>query len=111
MKNKQNIKQLLASTLPKKKPTISVIVATYNQEKFVGRCMRSLIDQTLPLSSYEIIVVNDGSTDNTLKSLEPFKNSIKLINNKKNKGLAFSVNRGILRCSQYLTTRDLASLP
>ena len=44
---------------------ISVIVATYNQEKFIGRCLRSLLHQTLPHSDYEIVVINDGSSDKT----------------------------------------------
>ena len=43
------------------KPLISVIVAAYNQEKFIGRCLRSLIDQTLSRDLYEIIVIDDGS--------------------------------------------------
>ena len=45
---------------------------------------------------YEIIVVNDGSTDRTRFVAEMFKDEIKIINNKKNKGLPFSINEGIL---------------
>ena len=55
-----------------KEPLVSVIVAAYNQEKFIGRCLRSLLDQTLPKDSYEIIVVNDGSTDRTSYALDLF---------------------------------------
>ena len=47
------------------KPIISVIVPTFNQEKYLGRCLRSLIDQSLKRTDYEIIVVNDGSSDKT----------------------------------------------
>ena len=77
------------------KTTVSVVVPVYNQELFIGRCLRSLLDQTLDKESYEIIVVNDCSKDNTLPILEKFKNKIKLINNKKNMGLPDSLNRGI----------------
>ena len=42
-------------------PFISVLVATYNHEKYIGRCLRSLIQQNFPSSRYEIIVIDDGS--------------------------------------------------
>lgn len=44
---------------------ISVIVPTYNEEKMIGRCLRSLNEQTLPRSEYEIIVVDGNSKDRT----------------------------------------------
>ena len=47
-----------------KSPMVSVIVAAYNQEVYIGRCMRSLLNQTLSQDKYEIIVVDDGSDDN-----------------------------------------------
>ena len=47
---------------------ISIIVPVYNTEKFLQRCLDSLTDQTL--KDIEIICVNDGSTDNSLKILE-----------------------------------------
>ena len=42
---------------------ISIIVPVYNGEKYIGRCLRSLLNQTYGKEKYEIIVVNDGSTD------------------------------------------------
>ncbi|MFM8504503.1 MAG: glycosyltransferase, partial [Acidimicrobiaceae bacterium] len=44
-------------------PVISVIVASYNQEKYISRCLRSLISQTISRDKFEIVVINDGSTD------------------------------------------------
>ena len=44
---------------------ISVIVPVLNREKYIGRCLRSLLSQTIGKSSFEIIVVNDGSTYST----------------------------------------------
>ena len=78
---------------------VSVIVAVYNQERFIGRCLRSLLHQTLPHSAYEIIVVNDGSTDKTGYALElfcdPSDSVVRVLTNKENLGLPASLNRGI----------------
>ena len=75
---------------------ISVLVPVYNQEKYIGRCLRSLLDQNLDSKDYEIILINDGSDDRSLYALNLFKgNNIKLINNVNNKGLPYSLNKGI----------------
>ena len=47
---------------------ISVVIPVYNQEKYIERCLRSVINQNIEKNLYEIVVVNDGSTDNTLKN-------------------------------------------
>jgi glycosyltransferase involved in cell wall biosynthesis len=82
------------------KPDVSVIVAAYNQERFIGRCLRSLLHQTIPLAQYEVIVVDDGSTDRTAYALEQFcvprgEETIKVLTNEKNMGLPAALNRGI----------------
>ncbi len=90
-----------------KKPLVSVIVAAYNQERFIGRCLRSLLDQTMPLGSYEIIVVNDGSTDRTSYALELFHDAIRVVTNRRNLGLPASLNRGVaLANAPYLVRVD-----
>ena len=72
---------------------VSFYVAAYNAERTISRCLNSIIDQSIkPL---EIIVINDGSIDNTLKILTNFKKNIKIINNSKNLGLAQSRNIAI----------------
>ena len=86
---------------------VSVIVAAYNQEKFIGRCLRSLLHQTLPHEAYEIIVVNDGSTDRTPYALELFHDAIRTITNEENLGLPASINRGIEASrGQYIVRVD-----
>jgi len=74
---------------------ISVVIAVYNNDKYIARSIRSALNQSLDKSKYEVIVINDGSTDNTAKILEYFSDQIKLITLKKNKGLAFARNEGI----------------
>ena len=74
---------------------ISVIVPVFEGERFIGRCLRSLLHQTLDRKKYKIIVINDGSTDRTSYALELFKEDIKIIDNKKNLGLPISLNKGI----------------
>jgi glycosyltransferase involved in cell wall biosynthesis len=80
-------------------PKISVIVAAYNQERFIGRCLRSLLHQTLAHIEYEIIAVDDGSMDKTSYALElfcdPLESVVKVIKNEKNLGLPASLNRAI----------------
>lgn len=78
-----------------KMPIISVLVTAYNIEKYIGRCIRSLLNQTMPRDNYEIIVVNDCSFDRTLFALEVFESDIQLLNNPKRMGLPKSLNKGI----------------
>ena len=76
-------------------PTVSLVVAVRNQEKYIGRCIRSILNQTYPRGDFEVIVVNDASTDQTKFALELFDNEIRLINNEQRKGLPGSLNVGI----------------
>src|SRR5690625_3095089 len=73
-------------------PKVSLIVAAYNIEKYIKKCLQSLINQTL--LNIEIIVVNDGSTDNTLKEInrmEEVDDRIKIIN---------QTNKGVMRARE-----------
>ena len=74
---------------------ITIIVAAYNQEKYIGRCIRSLLSQNFPKSSYEIIIINDGSSDNTSTVIDLFREDLLIINNQTNCGLPSSLNKGI----------------
>ena len=76
-------------------PLISVIVPVYNVEKYLKQCLDSILVQTF--SNIEIICVNDGSTDNSRKILEEYKNKdsrIKIVD-KKNGGLSSARNAGM----------------
>lgn len=71
---------------------LSVIVPAYNCEKYVSRCIESILSQTG--AKIEIIVVNDGSTDNTLDVLKNFGDEIKLITIE-NSGVSTARNVGL----------------
>ena len=72
-------------------PSVSVVVSCFNYERYVGSCVRSVLDQTLqPL---EVIVVNDGSTDGSAAVLAGFGNRITVIE-QPNSGLVPARNRG-----------------
>lgn len=72
-------------------PLISVVIPTYQHAETVGACIDSILAQTYP--NIEIIVVNDGSTDNTEQVLEPYHDKITLIN-QENQGSNPARNRG-----------------
>ena len=69
---------------------ISVIVPIYNASKFLDKCLKSLINQTY--KDLEIILINDGSTDNSLEICQSFEDErIKFID-EENKGVSFARN-------------------
>ena len=76
---------------------VTLCIPSFNRCHFLGRAIRSAINQTFARDKYEIIVIDDGSTDRTDIILETFKNDIKIIKNKKNIGLSRSLNKAILK--------------
>ncbi len=73
-------------------PTISVIIPTYNCEQYIAQAIESVLAQKD--CEYEIIVIDDGSTDRTGDILEPYNQEIRYIK-QKNQGVAAARNRGI----------------
>ncbi len=74
---------------------VSIIVPAYNAELYIGRCLRSLLKQTLDVDNYEIIVINDCSTDNTKQVISPFIGDINYLENNRKLGLPQTLNTGI----------------
>ena len=64
-------------------PTISIIIPAHNQERYIGRCLRSVLNQTYARDNYEIIVIDDASSDRTDYALELFESEIVLIRNRR----------------------------
>jgi len=76
-------------------PFFSIIIPVYNCEKTIEETLESVLNQTI--SDYEIIIINDFSSDNTMEIVEKYKdklNEIKVISNFKNLGVAESRNIG-----------------
>ena len=62
-------------------PYVSLIIAARNEEKNIGNCIQSIINQTYPQNKFEVIVTNDYSSDNTVSIIESFKKlNISVIN-------------------------------
>ena len=75
-------------------PLISIIVPAYNVEKYIKACLDSIIIQTY--SNFEVIVINDGSTDQTEKILNEYESNPKIrIFSQKNGGLSAARNQGL----------------
>ena len=74
----------------------SIIITCYNREKFISKCIRSALSQRIvDRSKFEVIVVDDGSNDQSMKLINEFDSMIKILKNKKNLGLSISRNKGI----------------
>jgi len=85
-----------ASPSPATPARISVIIPNYNHARFLPRALSAFLRQSLPPA--EIIVVNDGSTDNSLEVLTGFARQhpvIRVVNNDRNLGVVGSMNRGL----------------
>lgn len=87
--------------------TVSIIVPIYNTEKYLGKCVNSILKQTY--ENLEVILVNDGSPDNALESCREYESSdsrVKVIN-KENGGLSSARNAGLDICTgEYIAFVD-----
>lgn len=79
------------------RPFVSVLIDTYNHEKFIGQAIASVLEQDFPASDREIIVVDDGSTDGTPEMVKKFEPLVRL-QRKQNGGQASAFNFGIPQC-------------
>lgn len=83
-------------------PAITIIVAAFNAEKYISRCIESIIDQSI--TNYELLIINDGSTDNTKDIIEYYQKKHPRIRSiyQQNQGVAISRQRGLdLATGQY----------
>lgn len=73
-------------------PKVSVVIPAYNEERFIGKTLSSILESGFPC---EVIVVDDGSTDRTPKILESFGGRIKVVRHPVNRGKGAAVASGI----------------
>ena len=79
---------------------LSIIIPTYNEERTVIEILKKIKNNSQDLCKYEVIVIDDGSTDQSRKLLENNKHLFdKLLLNETNKGKGFSVKKGMLNAS------------
>jgi glycosyltransferase involved in cell wall biosynthesis len=91
------------------KPLLSIIIPSYNSQEYISDCLNSVLEQTF--KDLEVIVINDASTDESLKIIEDYKvnypDIIKGISNPENYGVARTRHEGILVAKgEYMTTLD-----
>lgn len=81
------------------RPTVSVIVPVYNAEKFLSRCLESLIKQTL--EGLEIVIINDGSTDKSQEIIDEYRNKHNnvVVYTQENVGIAETRNVGLSKAT------------
>lgn len=88
------------------KPKISVLMPVYNGEQFLDKSIKSVLEQTF--NNFEYIIINDGSTDDSLKIIESYEDSrIKIINFSKNMGISAALNNGLnVAKGDYIARQD-----
>lgn len=74
-------------------PNVTAIIPAYNRAHCIGRAVESVLSQTRPLS--EIVVVDDASTDDLARALEPFGERVRLIRHETNRGPSAARNTGL----------------
>jgi glycosyltransferase involved in cell wall biosynthesis len=94
-------------------PMVSIIMPTYNRQEFISSSIESILAQTY--ANWELIIIDDSSTDDTLNVIRSFKDQrIRVFENKKNMGVASSLNKAIeLARGSYIARQDSddSSLP
>jgi glycosyltransferase involved in cell wall biosynthesis len=81
-------------------PTVTILIPCYNSEAYVSDAIESVLAQNY--ESTEIIVVDDGSTDASKEKVEEYSDQVQLLENEKNRGEAYTCNRGIREASGEL---------
>ncbi|HEU4719442.1 MAG TPA: glycosyltransferase family A protein [Bacteroidia bacterium] len=86
---------------------VTVIITAHNYARYIERAIRSVQNQSLPREQYEIIVIDDCSTDETPQVLENYKDEVRVFRMEKNVGLAEARNFGIKKAKgQYVLFVD-----
>lgn len=87
---------------------VTVIMPVYNAEKYLGEAIDSILKQDF--KDFELLIINDGSTDSSLKIVNSFAKEdsrIKVVSNEGNKGLPYTRNRGLeLATGEYIALMD-----
>ncbi|MDB5017639.1 MAG: hypothetical protein JWQ84_2471, partial [Mucilaginibacter sp.] len=74
-------------------PKITVLMPAYNAGKYIREAVASVLEQSF--TDFELLIINDGSTDDTVKIIRSFNDSRIVLLNQENKGIAQALNRGL----------------
>lgn len=89
----------------KRNVKISVLMPAYNVDRFIGEAIQSVLSQTFP--DFELLVINDGSADNTETVIRSFYDERIVLLNQGNKGIATALNNGLKKArSNYIVRFD-----
>lgn len=87
------------------RPKISVLMPAYNAEKYIGEAIASVLKQSF--GDFELLIINDGSTDLTVKIIESFDDPRIVLAHQENKGIAAALNAGLaLSRAEYIARFD-----
>lgn len=81
---------------------VSIVIPAFNEEKLIERCLKSLIDQTLPRNEYEIIVVDNNSTDKTAEIAKKYADRVI---SEKRKGVLYARQIGMMEAKSDIILR------
>lgn len=84
-------------------PLITVLMPAYNAEKYIGEAIASVLNQVF--TGFELLIINDGSTDSTKEIIESFNDTRVRLINQTNQGIAAALNMGLLNAKAELVAR------
>lgn len=76
-------------------PRVSILIPIYNEEKSIKKTLNSVLASDYPKNKFEVIVIDDGSTDKGLEIAKKFKSKVRIFSKKKNEGKGSALNFGI----------------
>jgi len=90
-------------------PLVSVLMPAYNAEEYIGIAINGILNQTF--TDFELVIINDGSTDNTEKIIKSFTDKRIVYQKQENQGVARTLNNGLKICKgKYIRRHDADDL-
>lgn len=100
----KNRKRIFSNPKPKRLPSITFLIPAYNEEDKIERCLKGIFSLNYPKKKLKVIVIDDGSTDNTAKIARRYK-GVKVLR-QRHRGKAIALNHGL----KYVNTELVASM-
>lgn len=86
---------------------ISIIIPVYNNEKYIDECLKSILNQKFDINRIQIILINDGSIDNSFKVMKKYESKNIIVINKENTGVSDTRNIGMKKAQgKYIMFLD-----